>query len=137
MKQQKCDKWHLCANVLSWLVYLVLKLQTSEPSEKFRVKLLPINLFGLKMLLYIFILFRDGSQFWSKFKTRKSQGLPLSCNSSQLSIWAHKCHYIWLLVRRIFRLILHHLQLEQAQLLHLHLGLWQYWLWSFKFGDTI
>ena len=27
------------------------------------------------------------------FKTRKSQGLPLSWNSSQLSTWAHKCLY--------------------------------------------
>ena len=24
------------------------------------------------------------------FKVRKSQGLPLSCNSSQLGTWAHK-----------------------------------------------
>ena len=35
---------------------------------------------------------RNCSQFWSKFKTRKSQGSPLSCNSSQLKTWAHKCH---------------------------------------------
>ena len=26
------------------------------------------------------------------FKTRKNQGLPLTWISSQLSIWAHKCH---------------------------------------------
>ena len=34
----------------------------------------------------------DGSDVCS-FKTRKSQGLPLSSNSSQLSNWAHKCYF--------------------------------------------
>ena len=34
----------------------------------------------------------DNSEVWS-FKTRKSQGSTLSCNSSQVSTWAHKCHY--------------------------------------------
>ena len=36
---------------------------------------------------------RDCSQFWSNFKTRKRQGLSLSCNTIQLSTWAHKCHF--------------------------------------------
>ena len=34
----------------------------------------------------------EGSEVWS-FKTRKSQGLPLNWNLSQLNIWAHKCHH--------------------------------------------
>ena len=34
----------------------------------------------------------DCSQFRSKFETRKNWGLPCSCNSSQLSTWARKCH---------------------------------------------
>ena len=35
---------------------------------------------------------RDCFWFQSKFNTWKSQGLFLSCNSSQLSTWAQKCH---------------------------------------------
>ena len=39
--------------------------------------------------------FLDGFEVCS-FKTRKSQGLPLSQNSSQLITWAHKCHSLFL-----------------------------------------
>ena len=69
------SKWHLCAQVQSWLEFqlkgnpwpfLVLKLQTSKLSR---------NL-GLNCP-------RDCSQFRLKFKTRKSQGLS-SFNSSQI-----------------------------------------------------
>ena len=69
----------------------------SWPSQIFRPSYGPVTifLFDLKRLLYLYT--RDCSKFDSKFKTRKSQGILLSCNSSQLTIWAltiwaNKCH---------------------------------------------
>ena len=51
-----------------------------------RVKSSSIYLFGLKKtILFIIEIVLD-------FKTRKSQLLPLSWNSIQLSTWADKCH---------------------------------------------
>ena len=46
--------------------------------------------------------FSGSSEVWC-FKARKSQGLPLSWNSSQLSTWAHKFHYWIILVQKSTR----------------------------------
>ena len=48
-----------------------------------------LKYFGLIYLLEIVLNF-DAKIL--SFKTRNSQGLPLSRNSSQLSTWAHKCN---------------------------------------------
>ena len=66
-----------------WL-FLVLILEASKMSKKFRVKSLFINLFELKGK---YIHSRAHSKFWSKSKTRKSQGLLLSCTQVNSSLW--------------------------------------------------
>ena len=60
----------------SWL-FLLMKLKTLEPSEKFRVKsssiFYPYSLFMIKIVL-------NFDKKTVNFKTRKSQGSPLSWN---------------------------------------------------------
>ena len=65
-----------------WL-FLVLILEASEMSKKFRVKSLSINYLDLKNYIHT----RDWSKFWSEMKTRKSQGLLLSCTQVNSSFW--------------------------------------------------
>ena len=74
--------------ILEYIFFLRSKLEI-------RPKNLGLNLSSMYLLIWPSRLLYswDCSQFWSKFKTRKSPGLPLSYNSSQLSTWAHKCHF--------------------------------------------
>ena len=78
-----------------WLL-LVCKLQTSEPLEKFKVKSSSIYICIWPYMANYLQLLESVLDFDPKmlsFKTRKSQGLPLSWNSSQVITWAYKCHF--------------------------------------------
>ena len=86
-----CVKWLLrisTAATFICILIIVLKLQFSEPFEKFRVKPSCIYLFGLKRLLYIHN--RSCSWFQSKMKTRKKiKDYPWV----EFSNWANKGSY--------------------------------------------
>ena len=80
---------HLCAQLLCWL--------------EFQLKVYPLficffgncKFFGLDQNLFILIWPQKATYpLYPVSKQEKFiQGLPLSWNSSQFSIWAHKCHH--------------------------------------------
>ena len=87
-------EWHLCFQVLTCLefqlsnpwLFIVLKLQTSEPSQKFRVKSSAAYLLIWHTKLAIVL---DFDPKMLSFKTTKRQCLLLIWNSSQCGTWKY------------------------------------------------